>query len=153
MLARHVGPEALDMAPRVVDGQPQARAIGPGGRIVLKWGPYFSASAQDVIGAVQAATAAKAGELVDREHAAKKVAPYFGVEDVQAMLEKAKQEAVEAQEMAMPGPPELPEWGAEEEPRLGEDEGGERTETVVPAGEPRSGEPGMIRISGRMGEE
>jgi hypothetical protein len=51
-------------------------------RATLQWPGYFEPSLQDATLAVQAATGAKAGGLVDDEHAIKMVAEHFGVEDV-----------------------------------------------------------------------
>lgn len=59
----------------------------------LQWPPYIKPTVDDALKVVQASTAAKMGQLVDGEHAAKKVAPYFDVEDVQAMMDKVKKEA------------------------------------------------------------
>lgn len=71
------------------------RKLGPGGVIRLQWGGYAELSLGEVTSAVQAASAAKAGGLVDAEHASKLVAEHFRVEDVPAMLAKVKEEQAE----------------------------------------------------------
>lgn len=66
----------------------------------LHWGPYFDPSLDDAIKAVQAATTAKMGGLIDHEHAVGFVAPFFLVEDARGMARKVQQEMAAAQEKA-----------------------------------------------------
>jgi len=73
------------------------RKPGTGGTIRLKWPPYFEPTLQDSLQAAQAAAGATAGGLIDQESGAKFVAPYFKVEDVQAMLLKVQQETTKKQ--------------------------------------------------------
>lgn len=89
----------LDLPPKVVgqaNGSQAAtveRQLGPGPhRVQLQWPRYFEPSLQDVQGAVSAAAAAKAGSLIDDEHASKFVAEYFQVEDLIPMLKKIKEQ-------------------------------------------------------------
>lgn len=65
------------------------------GRLTLTWPAYFDVPLADVHTATQAATSAKAAGLIDEEAAIAFVAPYFDVEDPQAMLVKLR-EAAEA---------------------------------------------------------
>jgi hypothetical protein len=74
-----------------------ARKPGTGGTIRLKWPPYFEPTLQDALQAAQAAAGATAGGLIDTETGAKFVAPFFKVEDVQAMMVKIQQEATKKQ--------------------------------------------------------
>jgi hypothetical protein len=124
----------LNLPDRVVRGENgsisrEPRKLGTGGAIKLQWPDYFEASLQDIELVTRAAGEAKALGLLDAEHAAKKVAPYYDVEDVPAMLEKVKSEAKEradeiaaqslaglnmgAQPTEIPGP-QQPEPGAEQ---------------------------------------
>jgi hypothetical protein len=91
-----------------------ARKLGAGGHVQLQWPPYFEPTVADAQAAAGAASAAKLAGILDTEHAAKYAAPFFGVEDVQAMLrkaaeeQKAKQAELEQQMMAgMGGGPGL----------------------------------------------
>jgi hypothetical protein len=110
----------------------EPRRLGHGGTgLKLQWPDYFEASLQDIDLATRAAGAAKQLGLVDSEHAVKKVAQYYDVEDVPAMLRHIKQEAQEqVDELAArslsglsgaepPAPPiSAQEPREEEEPRL-----------------------------------
>lgn len=60
--------------------------------INLNWGPYFDPSLDDAFKAVQAATTAKLGGMLDFEHAVSFVAPYFLAEDARGMARKVQQE-------------------------------------------------------------
>lgn len=67
------------------------------------WGDYFSPSNAEILAAVQTAAAAK-GVLVTQDTATRYVAPYFGVEDLDAELadlEGEQAEAVQQQQDAM----------------------------------------------------
>lgn len=74
------------------------RRLGPGGNLLLQWPGYFEPGPNDVALAVRSAADAKAGGLIDQEHASKFVAEYFRVEDVQAMLKKMLGEMKRVQE-------------------------------------------------------
>ncbi|OHD20435.1 MAG: hypothetical protein A2064_01445, partial [Spirochaetes bacterium GWB1_66_5] len=119
--AREVDPAVIDLPPRVIDGVPQRHRVGTGGRVSLKWGPYFSATSSDQQADVASAVQAKMGGLVDAEHAAQKIAPHFGVVDVGGMLEKIAGER-EAEMGMLPGAPEF-EFGPDGEPLPPEDGG------------------------------
>jgi len=106
--------QQLNLPPRMVAGadgiaQPVARTPGQGGTVLLRWPRYFQPTLADVVQAAQGAGAAKVGGLIDQEHASKFVAPFFGVEDVGAMLVKIEAEAAkqqgELEAMAMGGRP------------------------------------------------
>ena len=60
--------------------------------INLNWGPYFNPSLDEAFKAVQAATTARLGGMLDHEHAVAFTAPYFLVEDARAMARKVQQE-------------------------------------------------------------
>lgn len=60
--------------------------------IALNWGYYFEPSLDDTIKAVQAATTAKLGGMLDHEHAVAFVAPFFLVEDARGMAKRVQQE-------------------------------------------------------------
>ncbi len=66
------------------------RELGPGGALTLQWPGYFEPSLTDIELATRAAGEARALGLIDMEHAAKFVSEYYRVDDVGAMLEKAK---------------------------------------------------------------
>jgi hypothetical protein len=96
--------QVLDLPPRIIrerkDGQDiivrrEPRKLGPGGTIQLKWPPYFQPAIQDAQLAVAAASAAVSAGLLDREHAANHVAPYFDVDDVPNMLGQIDKEKEE----------------------------------------------------------
>ena len=72
--------------------------LGNGGVVTLQWPHYFEALLSDIELATRSAIAAKAGGLIDAEHASKFVAEYFKVEDVHSMLEKVHEEQVHMQE-------------------------------------------------------
>lgn len=94
--ARFVDPDGPDgiKPPVRVD-----RKLGPAevGVMSLRWGPYFTPTVDETLKAVQAAVAAKAGGIVDDEHAAKFIADYFHIENPQAMLARQEQKAADQQ--------------------------------------------------------
>jgi hypothetical protein len=106
------------LPPKVMQGsngsEQVARALGPGGVLKLQWPGYFEPTLTDVELATRSAIGAKAGGLIDAEHASKFVAQYYRVEDVPAMLKKIKSDQSEQQakmaEAAMAGIP-LPDQG------------------------------------------
>lgn len=75
--------------------------LGPGGVLELQWPGYFEPSLDDITKAVGAASAAQLGGLVDDEHAVKFVAPFFEVEDPQAMLEQIRSQKADDQAQMM----------------------------------------------------
>lgn len=91
------------LPPRVVkkgdDVQVVPRQLGDRTDVVLEtqWPPYAELSTQDGYTATQMAVAARVGKLIDAEHAAKLIAPYFGVEDLPGMLDRLAKEAQEQQ--------------------------------------------------------
>jgi len=68
------------------------RRLGPGGSLGIQWPHYFEPMLTDVELAARSAGAAKLAGLLDIEHAAKFVAQYFGVRNVQAMLKRIEAE-------------------------------------------------------------
>jgi hypothetical protein len=66
------------------------RRLGPSSLVTLKWPGYFQPSLDDALKAVQTATLAKTGGLIDDETAVQFIAEYFQVEDTQALLEKIR---------------------------------------------------------------
>lgn len=74
--------------------------LGDGETVELDWPPYFTPTVTDAVQAVRAASDAKLGGLVDREHASSLVAPFFQVEDMPIMLQKIEQEENSQQEQA-----------------------------------------------------
>lgn len=95
---------SVDLPPRMIKTDAGTvsveRKLGPGGVTNLQWPHYFEPMLSDISQAADSAAKAKQGGLIDDEHASKFVAEYFGVEDVQAMLKKIKDEA-KAKEEAM----------------------------------------------------
>jgi len=93
--------------PRTQAGQEQKLGKGPY-QAQLQWPPYFEPSLDDVNKAVTAATGAKMSTLIDDEHAAKFLAPYFQVEDVDQVIASARAANGETQadieRMALAGP-------------------------------------------------
>jgi hypothetical protein len=73
-------------------------SLGPGGLVTLQWPRYFEPLLTDVELAARSAIAAKAGQLIDAEHAAKFIAEYFRVEDVPGMLARIQKETKDQQE-------------------------------------------------------
>ncbi len=71
-----------------------ARKLSEEGEIMinLNWGPYFNPSLDEAFKAVQAATTARLGGMLDHEHAVSFTAPYFLVEDARGMARKVQQE-------------------------------------------------------------
>jgi hypothetical protein len=104
------------------------RELGVGESIELTWPDYYEPSLDKVKAAVEAAGQAKTFGLVDDEHASRFVADYFGVEDVQAMLEKTQSASADlahdmaTQIAAMAGAPGLPQEQPEPEPEPEEPE-------------------------------
>lgn len=76
----------------------EPRELGNGQTVDLRWPPYITPSIQDVQMGVKAASDAKIGGLVDREHAASFVASDFQVEDTTAMLKRIDAEEAEIHE-------------------------------------------------------
>lgn len=70
------------------------------GVIQVKWPKYFEPMLTDVELATRSAIAAKAGGLLDLEHAVKYIAEHYRVEDVAAMIARIKAEQQEQQDRA-----------------------------------------------------
>ena len=147
LIARKASAGTGELMPGVFDLPPRQdgsnHRLGPSERIALRWGPYFQATEQDAASSVQTSTLARQGELIDHETAVKRVAQYFGVEDVPAMMKKiaAEREAMMAE--MMPPEPGMVEMPPVPDPT----EGGAGP---VALGEARSGT--GVRVSGRMGD-
>lgn len=79
--------------------------LGPGGHYKIVWGPYFAPTKQDDQLEIANATAANQGGLIDKEAAARKVAPIFGITDVEGTVKKAaaELEADASSRMMIPG--------------------------------------------------
>lgn len=60
--------------------------------ISLRWPPYFAPGVTDAGSAADAAGKALLSKVIDQEHAVGYVAPFFGVEDVPAMLKNIRSE-------------------------------------------------------------
>jgi predicted enzyme related to lactoylglutathione lyase len=101
--------------PKTADGVEQKLGKGPF-QAQLQWPPYFEPSLDDANKAVQAATGAKLSGFIDDEHAAKFLAPYFQMEDVQEVLDSAKaangQVQADIEREALDGPEGMPEPAA-----------------------------------------
>jgi len=100
------------------------RELGHGGIVKLQWPKYFEPMLSDVELATRSAIAAKAGHLIDQEHAVKYVAEHYNVKDVQTMLGNIQREAQFEQEdlasqalgmLRSPGIPSSPEQSGEEQ--------------------------------------
>jgi hypothetical protein len=112
--------------PRGQNGQ--VRKLGPGGWIVLKWGTYFTPSAQDEQVRVQTTTAALSGKLIDHATAVRQTAPIFGVKDADTMLVTIEEESKKEMDQMMGNsygeldgtPVEEPPTGEEPTPPAGE---------------------------------
>lgn len=88
------------------------RQLGPGPyNVSMAWPPYFDPDEEEAQKAVTTSIAAKTGGLIDVMTAVRKIAPYFSVEDVPAMVHEitrsayADQAALEKQ--ALQGPDEV----------------------------------------------
>ena len=80
------GVEKIDLPPKPNGGG--ERKLGTGGWIRLAWGPYFAPTEQDNQIAVNTVVAAVAGEVLDAETGARRVAQIFGVKDPDEMLKR-----------------------------------------------------------------
>lgn len=117
-----IGRFAFDLPPRIVAGQPVPRVLGTGGgRVHVKWGPYFAPTEQDKSAAINNIVAAKGGGLLDGETAVKEAAPIFGIKDPETVYAKVKEEQAAELEQALGGLGPMPPLDtglppAEEEP-------------------------------------
>lgn len=75
------------------------RKLGPGGTPRLQWPKYFEPMLSDVELATRSAIAAKAGRLIDQEHAVKYVAEHYNVKDARSMMESIEREAAAEQDV------------------------------------------------------
>ena len=71
----------------------------------VKWGPYFKPDPAEELQVVQMAQAALGGApgtkpLVTRRHALEKVAPLFGIENVDAVLDELEKAETDAGDLA-----------------------------------------------------
>jgi hypothetical protein len=71
------------------------RVLGTGGDLRLQWPSYVTPTLEEESLAVRSAGEARALGLVDNEHAVKKVAAFYGVEDVSAMLQAMQEQRAE----------------------------------------------------------
>ena len=96
------------LPPRVIagkDGNPPQlvpRKLGKNeqAQVGLQWPGYTEPSLNDMKLATEAASGAKSSGLIDAAHASKIVAPYFQVDNVDAMLKKIDQEAEKRRQLA-----------------------------------------------------
>lgn len=112
--------EGMILEPRVVKPQKEGEEetvetveLGPGGYIDAGWPPITRPTPTEVGAATTAAVQAVEGQIIDIETATKYVAPYFGVDDVNALkirmaeaLEESKRLAAQQQQ-----PPPNPNLG------------------------------------------
>lgn len=105
-----IGKFKLEMPMRravAADGQATAamvpQKLGLGGYMSLKWGPYFPPTENDIKDMIQNSTAAMASRLVTQITSAARVAPLFGVTDVEAEVAAANAESQEQAERALAG--------------------------------------------------
>lgn len=95
--------QTVTLPPRVEKGDDGKTKLIPrklgkfNAQIMLKWPRYYPPSLNEIDLAVRAAAGAKLAKLVDEEHAITMLAEYFGVDDVQAMIDRIKQEAKDEQ--------------------------------------------------------
>lgn len=74
------------------------RKLGPGGVLGLRWPPYFTPTLDDVEKAARAATTATGGKpVINDEVAARFVAPYFGLESADQLVDALRQAAEQEQ--------------------------------------------------------
>jgi len=100
----------LNLPPKVIApangsaARVQERKLGMGPyNASLNWPRYFEPSLADIQQAVTAAASAKAGLLVDEEHASKFVQEYFQIEDLGKMLKGLKEKQAELDAAMMGG--------------------------------------------------
>ncbi len=67
--------------------------LGPGGHLLIQWGPYFAPTEEDKQLRITNAIAAKAGGLIDLETAMNYIADIFQVRDVASMMKKVEKES------------------------------------------------------------
>ena len=99
------------LEPRVVnvsEGEDKVEPVqlGAGGYIDVDWPPIARPSIADIAQAATAASAAKAGGVLDNESLVKWLAPYFGADDIGvilARLEKEKADALAQQQAGFGG--------------------------------------------------
>lgn len=107
---------SVDLPPRFRPDSAEkvARVLGPGGLLKIQWPGYFEPTLSDVDLATRSAIAAKAGGLIDAEHASKFVAGYYRIEDVPAMLKQIEsEENVQQEKVAAAAMSGLPKPGKE----------------------------------------
>lgn len=89
----------IELSPKIVmEGEKETEKpvkLGSGGRIEVTWGAYFEPMLTDTKTATDAAASAKQAGIIDTETASRYVAPYFRVENVQAMIDRSKKESEE----------------------------------------------------------
>jgi len=95
--------QIINLPPRVIRGDDDQMRIAPqklgtSESYKLTWPRYFEIPLTDVEIACRSAVAAKAGGLIDNEHAVHYAAQYFGVEDAHGMIARIKKEQTEDQQ-------------------------------------------------------
>ena len=114
-MARKIGLQGITLPDRIEDDKPVKQKLGAGGELSLEWGPWFDATTLDVQTTVVSTAAAKGAGLIDAEAGIRKVAPYFGIKDIEATMDKiAEEQAMGFGEDTLPPIPEIPEVEAVE---------------------------------------
>ncbi len=70
--------------------------LGEGGYVSILWGPWFPPTEADKGQVIQNAAKAQAALFITRATAARRVAPFYGVQDVEGEVAKAEAEAKQA---------------------------------------------------------
>jgi hypothetical protein len=90
-------PERKVIDPETGETRYEAPKLGKGGSVALQWPHYFEPLLSDVELATRSAIAARAGQILDLDHAVQFVAEYYDVEDVQALIARLKSEVQQQQ--------------------------------------------------------
>lgn len=136
------------------------RQIGPGPIDVIRcnWPQFFEPTSTEAQAAVAAVTGAFTAKLLDRTTAARYLAPFFDVEDVDAMLRKLDEEGASDQAMMgaamgqVPGapPPGMPGAPSEDiPPSIGEPTPGAPPPGVPPGAPPAATPPAGWGVLGK----
>lgn len=95
-----IGKFRFDLPPRKTqvksgDGMKDVVAqhkLGPGGYVTLEWGAYFAPTEDDNQKSIKNSSDAAASRFITKATAARRIAPIFGVQDVEGEVAAAKQE-------------------------------------------------------------
>jgi hypothetical protein len=126
--------EEDDEGNRVSTARMVEREPGESSRVALKWPPYFPATWEDRVQAVNATTTATKKQVLSQQTAIESLASLWDIEDAKAELERVKEEAEEAQAQALEamraGAPLLEARGEDEEKARGDAKPGEKPPAV-----------------------